>query len=336
VAKLPSSGSVKTLMRARFHPLLMVLFACMGSAAVDGSLGSRAWAQTPIGSTRSDSSSRDHDRGRSGDRGRGDWRSKSSRKDGEHRGDEKRSDEKSPGTGSSASGSGTTSNFSGSTKPSSPASATSTSTQSSVTAINLNLKSYATRLVTEHDKNGNMILEPDEQVFLGRSAADVDLNHDGKITIDEIVMHHSAGASVASAPTSSTALTPSTSNESGRSGDHDRDRHRDGGYGRHDGGSGGDNRLKTDDPIAKRILTGTAGGIGKDADKRHSYRFSRATDRLPTGLPPWFSSRDSNKDGQVSMSEYSRSVSQSIVAEFRRYDANDDGIITAKEAAKQR
>ena len=36
------------------------------------------------------------------------------------------------------------------------------------------------------------------------------------------------------------------------------------------------------------------------------------------------------------MSEYSRSVSQSMVTEFRRYDANDDGMITAKEAAKQK
>ena len=55
-----------------------------------------------------------------------------------------------------------------------------------------------------------------------------------------------------------------------------------------------------------------------------------------SGLPSWFTSRDSNKDGQISMNEFSRSVSESMVAEFRRYDANDDGIITAKEAAKQK
>jgi len=200
----------------------------------------------------------------------------------------------------------------------------------------LNLKSYATRLVTEHDKNGNMILEPDEQGFLGRSAADVDLNHDGKITIDEIVMHHSAGATVASSPAAGPATTPTISGEAGRSTDRDREHHRDGGHGHHDSSSGNDSQSKIDDPIAKRVLTGTAGGTGKDADKRHSYRFSRATDRLPTGLPPWFTSRDANKDGQVSMSEFSRSVSESMVAEFRRYDANDDGIITAKEAAKQK
>jgi hypothetical protein len=74
-----------------------------------------------------------------------------------------------------------------------------------------------------------------------------------------------------------------------------------------------------------RVLTG---------DKRKSYRFSKPDDKLPTGLPSWFKSRDTNGDGQVSMSEYSRSWSSSSVAEFRRYDLNDDGIITAKEAAK--
>lgn len=184
-----------------------------------------------------------------------------------------------------------------------------------------------------------MILEPEEQGFLGSSAAGEDLNHDGKVTVDEIVMHHSGGATatatVASSP-ASTAASTSTSSDSGRSGEREREHFRDGGYGRRDGSSSSDSRSKTDDPMAKRVLTGTAGGTGKDADKRHSYRFSKATDKLPSGLPSWFTSRDTNKDGQVSMSEYSRSISESMVSEFRRYDTNDDGMITAKEAAKQK
>jgi EF hand len=181
-----------------------------------------------------------------------------------------------------------------------------------------------------------MILQPDEQKALGSSAAGEDLNHDGMITIDEIVMHHSAGATAATPPAAGATSTASTSSDSGQSGDRDREHFRGGGFGHHDGGSTSDSKSKTDDPMAKRVLTGTAGGTGKDADKRHSYRFSKATDKLPTGLPPWFTSRDTNKDGQVSLSEYSRSVSESVVAEFRRYDTNDDGLITAKEAAKQK
>jgi hypothetical protein len=177
-----------------------------------------------------------------------------------------------------------------------------------------------------------MILEAEEQGFLGSSAAAEDLNHDGKITIDEIVMHHSAGAPASTAPaTAKTSTTSSpTMSDSNRSGDRERSR----GYGRHDSEPGSDSRSKSDDPMAKRVLTGTAGGTGKDADKRHSYRFSTAADKLPTGLPSWFKSRDTNGDGQVALSEYSHSMSQSVVSEFRRYDLNDDGIITAKEAAK--
>jgi hypothetical protein len=198
------------------------------------------------------------------------------------------------------------------------------------------LQSWATSLVKQHDKNGNMILEPEEQGFLGTSAAGEDLNHDGKITIDELVMHHSAGGAVASPPASAATTTTTTVSDVARNTDRERERSREGGYGRHDGGSGTDSQSKTDDPTAKRVLTGTVGGTSKDANKRHSYRFSKASDKLPTGLPSWFTSRDTNGDGQVSMSEYSRNLSQSVVAEYRRYDTNDDGFITAKEAAKQK
>ena len=187
----------------------------------------------------------------------------------------------------------------------------------------MDLKKWATALVAKNDKNGDMILQPDEQGFLGSSAAGEDLNHDGMITVDEIVMHHSAGATAASPPATASRRRSEQLATASRPAAAIADR-------------SSDSRSKTDDAMAKRVLTGTAGGTGKDADKRHSYRFSKATDKLPTGLPSWFKSRDANSDGQVSMSEYSRSVSQSMVSEFRRYDANDDGMITAKEAAKQK
>jgi hypothetical protein len=183
------------------------------------------------------------------------------------------------------------------------------------------------------------MLEPDEQGFMGSSAASEDLNHDGVITIDEIVAHHSAGASASTAPATSTtapatSTSTSSSSDSSRSSDRDRDRDRYRGYSRREGDSSSDSKSKTDDAMAKRVFTGTAGGTGKDADKRHSYRFSVAADKLPTGLPGWFKSRDTNGDGQVSLNEYSRTMSESVLSEFRRYDLNNDGIITAKEAAK--
>ena len=68
------------------------------------------------------------------------------------------------------------------------------------------MKKWATAVVAKNDKNGDMILQPEEQKALGSSAAVADLNHDGMITIDEIVMHHSAGADGRAARRSTSCL----------------------------------------------------------------------------------------------------------------------------------
>lgn len=165
-----------------------------------------------------------------------------------------------------------------------------------------------------------MMLEPDEQKELRGPVADSDLNHDGHITIDEIVARLSATQATKSASLAGNSTGTAVTEASG-------DRDRSGGHGHHH--ESGPDQVKTDPDktLEGRVLTG---------DKRKSYRFSRAADRLPTGLPSWFKSRDTNGDGQVSMSEYSGSWSAGTVSEFRRYDLNDDGFITAKEAAKQK
>ncbi len=318
-------------MKPRLHLLLTVLIILFGTAPVDCLVGTtqRAWAQPPGGSSRSGESDRDRYRGRFGDRdrGRGDWRGSRSRDD-EHRGEERRRDDRSGSGGSSSSGSSSSNsgNSSSSPRPTSSSSSSSSSTStpstpssSSSASSNDRLKKWATELVTKNDKNGDMILDKDEQAGLAGSVAASDLDHDGKITIDEIVLHHSGGSSSSG---SSTTTTSSTSTPSSSSSDSGR-------------GGSGDSRSKTNDPLAKRVLTGTAGGMGKDADKRRTYRFSKAADKLPTGLPSFFS-RDANHDGQVSLSEYSRSLNSSVLAEFRRYDLNDDGLITAKEATTKK
>jgi len=46
----------------------------------------------------------------------------------------------------------------------------------------------------------------------------------------------------------------------------------------------------------------------------------------------WFTERDSDHDGQVSMSEYASEWTDARLAEFNRYDRNQDGIITADES----
>jgi Ca2+-binding EF-hand superfamily protein len=72
--------------------------------------------------------------------------------------------------------------------------------------------------------------------------------------------------------------------------------------------------------LAKRRIVNTT---------RKSYRFKTTKERLKT----WrFASKDTNGDGQVSMSEYSRSWSDRTAAEFGRYDKDNDGMFTAAEA----
>jgi hypothetical protein len=184
----------------------------------------------------------------------------------------------------------------------------------------MNTMEYAKSLVKQYDKNGDKMLQPDEQKELRGRAAESDLDHDGVITIDELVANLSSKTPATPSATASTSVATSSSS-GGDSGHHHHD---------------GDDKSKSDSDASKRVLYGSAGGAAagtKDGDKRHSYRFTSADDKLPTGLPSWFKSKDANGDGQVEMSEYSHSWSKSTADEFQRYDKNGDGVITANEAA---
>jgi len=248
--------------------------------------------------SRSDGESRDRMRR---DRGEGyrDWRSRG-------RDEERRGEERSSSSSNSSSSRSSSSNSSSTSSNDSKTPSTSTSSPSLSTA------EFAKTFIREHDKDKNGWLNGDELKDLRGKPADADLNKDGILTVEELTARLSSD-------TPTTAPTSSTSSGSKS----DSDRH--------------DDRKKGDADLSKRVLYGTVYGAstsGKESDKRHTYRFSKAADHLPSGLPGWFKSKDANGDGQVSMSEYSRSWSKSTVSEFRKYDLNDDGIVTAKEAAK--
>lgn len=172
----------------------------------------------------------------------------------------------------------------------------------------MNMTEYAKSLVKQYDKNGDNMLQPEEQKELRGRAAESDLNHDGVITIDELVAHLSSNAP---ATPSTTAAPASTSSGSG-------------------------DKAKGDADMSKRVLYGTAGGPAtgtKESAKRHSYRFTPASEHAGVQLPGRFKAMDTNGDGQVEMSEFSHSWSKSTAEEFQRLDLNGDGVITAQEAA---
>ena len=66
---------------------------------------------------------------------------------------------------------------------------------------------------------------------------------------------------------------------------------------------------------------------------RTSYRVTEPK-ALPEGLPGFFTDKDRNGDGQVTMPEFASEWTDQLVAEFDKSDLNNDGTITAAEALK--
>lgn len=114
--------------------------------------------------------------------------------------------------------------------------------------------------------------------------------------------------------------------------------------------SNGDGTLTLDEITAKLSSYGSGSSSSKGGSSRSGsspsrsygpgsrttsgkdvYRFKSPTERLPRGLPDWFDRCDTNGDGQVAMSEYSATWSDSKADEFRRYDLNGDGFATPEE-----
>lgn len=204
----------------------------------------------------------------------------------------------------------------------------------------INMTDYAKSLVKQHDKNGNMMLDGEEVKQLRGRAALSDANSDNVVTVDELVARLSGATTTSTSGGAAGSTANSTSSGGGDDKSQDRDRGSFFGFGRDRDRDSDDDRSgdESKSGMAKRVYTGTV-GVGKagedEKNTRRTYRFTPAGERLPTGLPSWFKSRDKNGDGQVLMSEYSRSWSSRMVAEFSRYDTNDDGVITPKEVAKK-
>ena len=53
-------------------------------------------------------------------------------------------------------------------------------------------------------------------------------------------------------------------------------------------------------------------------------------------LPDWFRTGDANGDGQLTVAEYTPDSEKARLAEFARYDRNNDGVLTAQECPKKK
>jgi Ca2+-binding EF-hand superfamily protein len=97
-------------------------------------------------------------------------------------------------------------------------------------------------------------------------------------------------------------------------------------------GGPGNERSGSDAPPSSN---GTGSGSG-NPPPRKPYRLPTPTELLPKDLPDWFARKDINADGQVAMAEFESpgSWNAAAVAQFMRYDLNNDGLITPQECLK--
>ena len=78
-----------------------------------------------------------------------------------------------------------------------------------------------------------------------------------------------------------------------------------------------------------------ATSVGKSRPGAFSFSvrvINRSRGNLPEGLPSWFVELDKNGDGQIALHEWVEGGQN--IGEFRRYDQNDDGLITAEEVLR--
>jgi hypothetical protein len=170
---------------------------------------------------------------------------------------------------------------------------------------------YVKHLLAQYDVNADGRLQEAEWRKMHGEPAAIDANHDGIITSDELAVWiinfgyarriHLALPATAT-PATRGGVTPP--------------------------GAGA-----TSASVLGNDVNG--GGVGRSGAKsRRETKFYVPRSRLPDGLPDWFLARDLDGDAQLTFSEFSASGSPSDLEEFRRFDRNGDGVVTAAECVR--
>jgi Ca2+-binding EF-hand superfamily protein len=78
---------------------------------------------------------------------------------------------------------------------------------------------------------------------------------------------------------------------------------------------------------AANQLRGGTGGAKAFTTYATTYQY------MPEGIPPWFTDRDKDNDGQITLLEYGNGqpITDTVISEFEFLDTNNDGVATLNE-----
>lgn len=177
-------------------------------------------------------------------------------------------------------------------------------------------RSEAEDRLRRYDRNSDGVLTADE-IAGGRWSDDPmqhDRNRDGKLNVEELAVRQAERRVRKEAEASGS----DGQNPSGGT----------------SGGSSGWSRGR--DPAAQGSSRNSDDKKGDGNENNRfgdskSYRISAGTKSLD-GLPDFFSSSDKDGDGQVTLHEFAGTLTEEKVSQFQRWDLNQDGMITAREA----
>jgi hypothetical protein len=164
--------------------------------------------------------------------------------------------------------------------------------------VTAKLMRYCERIVRRHDANGDGHLDAQEWSSMRGQPATADLNGDGQLTVEEFARY-------AANYGSGRRIRLSTRPDAGQ-----------------------EPSLAGGDPTSGAAPTDNASSA---PDRRRDLRYFAP---LANGTPGWFVERDADGDAQLTLSEFSPRLRATEVAEFKRYDINGDGLLTAAELAR--